>query len=389
MKNASKIFSFLTVLVFVSLFGVSAKSAEAAVTNRIIKGSGPALYWIDSTGERSVFPNVATYYTWFPTFDNILTLKDAELTGYQLTGTVTYRPGAKLVKFADSSKVYAVARYGVLRHVTSESVATGLYGSNWKSWVHDIPRSLESSYAYGAPIYRVWEYHVATEYHGSSVPGRTDGLVGATENLVANLSVDRELVHEYEDVTLLARVHRDGGNGAVFGNHRFTLRIKDGYGRVLKKCADLRENETCEYIKSSGIGFEQTGIYLAEATDTDGSYVEMGSAMVYRIYNKEAQQVTGMRVGVSNMIVRRGKTVRVTANVFDIGDVDFLGKRIRLIDARTGGTLITCHNQSWCAKDVVVERTAGEVGVQFEAVLTDEYGHELKRVFSPSVLIVD
>lgn len=382
-----KLFSLCLLPFLAGVLFLPARPADAAVANRAVKGSGPAIYWIDGSGQRFAFPNAATYYTWFPSFDHIVTLSDREVESYPYVGMVTYRPGAKLVKFPDDPKVYAVARWGVLRHVANESVAKGLYGAAWGTWVHDIPRTLASSYRYGEPIRSVWEYHVATEYHASGVPhtGTVPVASAAESGFTAQLSVNRGLVNAYDGVSLIARVHRDG-IGGIGGDARFTVRIKDGYGRMLRTCAGLRENETCEASTSSDYDFGQTGIYLADATDVEGADVLMGSATVYPITNQEARQVTGMAMGVSQRSVSSGASVRVWADVSDVGDPSFLGKRIRIIDTRNGNVVITCHNQSWCAKDVVLKRAAGEAGVQFEAILSDEYGHELKQTFSPSVL---
>ena len=388
MKHATKILSVVAFLFSVSLFGFSARSAEAAVTNRIVKGSGPALYWVDSTGERTVFPNVATYYTWFPTFENILSVSDAQLTAYPLVGTVTYRPGAKLVKFPDSPKVYAVARYGVLRHVVSESIAVGLYGSNWRSWVHDISRTLESTYVYGEPIRNVWEYHVATEYHQSTGPGIPVATPAVAQNdFRVQLATDASYVESDQTVRLIARVHSDSRGALIQGVARFTVRIKDDFGTVLKTCEFLKENETCVYSKVTYLSLWQSTSFTADATDVFGSAVELGHAYVTRLNGASENRIAGMRMDVEEKTRQLGETNRtlhVTASVLDVGNINYLGKKIELIDPRNNTVLITCFNQAWCTKDVVLKRLQGETGVQFETILKDEYGTEISRAFSPS-----
>ena len=112
----------------------AAPTAQAVVSNTLIKGSSPAVYWYASNGKRYVFPNVKTYYTWFTSndFGRVQVISDYELSQIPLGGNVTYRGGAKLVKVTTDPRVYAVSRYGTLRWVTSEYLASQLYGTNWR-----------------------------------------------------------------------------------------------------------------------------------------------------------------------------------------------------------------------------------------------------------------
>jgi hypothetical protein len=119
---------------------------------KLIKGSTPALYYCGADGKRYVFPNSNTYNTWYADFSGVVTLSDADLAKFMLGGNVTYRPGARLVKIQTDPKVYAIARGGVLRWVTSESVATRLYGANWNRMVDDVPDAFFVNYKIGAQI---------------------------------------------------------------------------------------------------------------------------------------------------------------------------------------------------------------------------------------------
>ncbi len=277
-RSLLALFSFA--LSFAS-FGLGSLPVHAAgVTNRIIQGSGPTLYWVDTVGTRYTFPNAATYYTWFPDFNNILKVTDAEVGSYPDGGMVTYRPGAKLVKFPDSSKVYAVSRFGVLRHVTSESVARGLYGWNWASQLHDVPTSLRYTYRFGDSIYNTWGYNVSEEYHSALGPSKTGPVT--------------------------------------------TVTAPGGY-------------------------------------------------------------ITSMSLAVSDTSFPNNSTIRVTANAYNTGNVNYSGKRIDIIDTRNGATIVTCHNQSWCATNVYVSKYWNESNFQYRTLIRDEYGTILKEVYSPTV----
>jgi len=111
-----------------------------------------AVYYCGRDGKRYVFPNLASYKAWYPDFADVKTVPLSELSKLPIGGNVTYRPGYRLVKVQTDPKVYAVARNGVLRHVTSELIASSLFGPNWKTFVDDIPDAFFVNYTVGAPL---------------------------------------------------------------------------------------------------------------------------------------------------------------------------------------------------------------------------------------------
>jgi len=128
-------------------------AARYCLTDTLITSpSTDAVYYCGKDAKRYGFPNAATYFTWYDDFSAVQTVSQEDLAAIQLGGTVTYRPGVKLVKLVSDPKVYAVARGGVLRHVASEDVAIGLYGSGWAKQVEDVPDAFFAAYTYGEPI---------------------------------------------------------------------------------------------------------------------------------------------------------------------------------------------------------------------------------------------
>src|SRR3989344_2916229 len=121
----------------------------AAVSGDLIKlqcatGAGvsdpcKAVYYLGADGKRYVFPNEKTYKTWYSDFSGVKVITDIELANIPIGGNVTYKPGVKMVKITTSLKVYAVAKNGTLRWVTSEAVATALYGSDCNKKIDDVP----------------------------------------------------------------------------------------------------------------------------------------------------------------------------------------------------------------------------------------------------------
>jgi hypothetical protein len=114
--------------------------------------SDTAVYYFASDGRRYVFPNEKVYFTWYPTFADVNILSLEDMTKIPIGGNVTYRPGAKLVKFQTDNKVYAVYQNGELRWVPTEQLAMDLYGDNWASKVDDINESFYVNYTFGTPI---------------------------------------------------------------------------------------------------------------------------------------------------------------------------------------------------------------------------------------------
>jgi len=119
----------------------------------LIKASGPAVYYYSNDGKRYVFPNEKTYFSWYANFSSVKTITDAELAAIMIGGNVVIRPGTKLVKITTDPKVYAVSdSCGMLHWVTTEAIATSLYGSNWAQRVVDVPDSFFGDYQVGSAI---------------------------------------------------------------------------------------------------------------------------------------------------------------------------------------------------------------------------------------------
>jgi hypothetical protein len=94
-------------------------------------------------------------------------------------GNATYRPGVKMVKITTDPKVYAVAKGGVLRHVSSESIAASLYGADWNRSIDDVPDAFFADYRLGEPIAAVSAYDPVAEQLASPTIGADRGLEAA------------------------------------------------------------------------------------------------------------------------------------------------------------------------------------------------------------------
>ena len=157
------------------MINVSAPGSLSPYYDRLIKLTCPtsgvidvnhpckAVYYVAADGKRHAFPNEKVFFTWYTNFDGVIDLDNTTMASIALGSNVTYRPGVKMVKFTTLNNVYAVGRYGVLRWVTSEAVATSLYGSDWNTKIDDISDAFYLDYSLGSGISSASSYDPAAE----------------------------------------------------------------------------------------------------------------------------------------------------------------------------------------------------------------------------------
>ncbi|MFH1712358.1 MAG: M23 family metallopeptidase, partial [Patescibacteria group bacterium] len=112
----------------------------------------PAVYYCGRDGNRYVFQNESTFFSWYDDFNDVQFISIEDMGQISLKGSVTYKPGSYMVKLMSIPKVYAVAQGGTLRWVQTEEMAISLYGSNWADDVRDLPDSFFPAYTMGSEI---------------------------------------------------------------------------------------------------------------------------------------------------------------------------------------------------------------------------------------------
>jgi hypothetical protein len=132
---------------------VAPQAKAAASAGDLIKISGlSSVYYLGANGKRYVFPNEATYFSWYKDFSGVVTIPQSEMEGYPLAANVVVRPGTKLIKSPSINTVYAVEPNGTLRSIVSEANATNLWGANWNKKVIDVIDSFFVNYTVGTPL---------------------------------------------------------------------------------------------------------------------------------------------------------------------------------------------------------------------------------------------
>jgi photosystem II stability/assembly factor-like uncharacterized protein len=161
-------YTISTLIIAISLLGVTPAKAATIPDGSLIRGSQPAVYYITNDGKRLAFPNAATYFTWYPDFSTVKFVSDSELSSFPLAGNVTYRPGTRLLKLSSATTVYAVAHGGVLRPIMNQGAVRFEYGNNWSNLVDDLPDAFYTNYKLGDPIYAELDYLPSTALASST-----------------------------------------------------------------------------------------------------------------------------------------------------------------------------------------------------------------------------
>jgi hypothetical protein len=142
----------MTVVVMSGLTAPMAAKASVEAGDLIKRADMSAVYYLGADEKRYVFPNEATFKSWYSDFSGVVTISSEELASYPLGANVVVRPGTKLVKITTDPKVYAVEADGTLRWVQTEEDAIALYGADWASRVIDVADSFFTNYTIGDPL---------------------------------------------------------------------------------------------------------------------------------------------------------------------------------------------------------------------------------------------
>ncbi|MHB8830977.1 MAG: hypothetical protein ACYC44_02595 [Patescibacteria group bacterium] len=181
MRKIISFFSTAAMVIAPLCASLAAPVAAQATTTGLIKGPLDSVYWHSANNKRYVFPTEKTFQSWYGySSPDIQVLTFDELGAIPIGGNATYKPGVRLVKITTDPKVYAVARYGTLRWITSEALARELYGSDWARKVDDIPDAFFTNYKIGANINSTSDFNPASEAAAVTTPEDNIGTPAAT-----------------------------------------------------------------------------------------------------------------------------------------------------------------------------------------------------------------
>ncbi len=156
-KSFTKLITSL--LVLFGIFVAGETLAMELPSGSLVKAAGnPSVYYLSENGTKHQFTNAQTYHTWYSNFRKVKNVNQADLNLIKSGKKVTVHPGLALVKFPNSTKVYAVETGATLRWITSEQAAKSLYGYNWVKRIIILPNSDQENYSFGKNIVDSTDY---------------------------------------------------------------------------------------------------------------------------------------------------------------------------------------------------------------------------------------
>ncbi len=176
-KRLLSVFVAISMMVSVVSFATPVQAATTINSGDLIKGSMSTVYYYGADGNRYNFPNEKTYFTWYNDFSSVKVIDDSQLGTIPLVGNVTYRPGSRMIKLMTDPRTYAIERGGTLRWVTSEAVATSLYGAKWNTYIDDMSDAFFPYYTRGEQIDNSDDFAKTAQYDFSSTINIDKGLV--------------------------------------------------------------------------------------------------------------------------------------------------------------------------------------------------------------------
>jgi len=139
------LFILTAALLVTGLMG--SRPAQAAYTpmagDLVKNGKSPAVYIVDDDLKRHLFSNEATFWTWYSggwAAQKVKVISQDDFDVLDSGANVTARPGANLIQFDNSNKVYAVTPGRIICEVRA------LYGGAWQARSIMIQSSFETDY---------------------------------------------------------------------------------------------------------------------------------------------------------------------------------------------------------------------------------------------------
>lgn len=138
-------------------------TAELLAEGTFMKGeSWSTVYSIGADGTRRPFLDSQTFFTYADDFSSVVNVTDEDLTNYPIGAPMMAKAGSVLIKVQSVNNVYALEEGNVLRWITSETLATELYGSHWADYVIDVPATAWSQFTIGDDVQSASEIDVDT-----------------------------------------------------------------------------------------------------------------------------------------------------------------------------------------------------------------------------------
>ncbi|MEI7512468.1 MAG: hypothetical protein WCK01_03345 [Candidatus Uhrbacteria bacterium] len=365
-----------------------------------IKGSGPTVYWVGNDGKRYVFPNGRTYESWFYNGQNteyrITTLQDSQLSQFPLGGNVTYRPAVRLVKIQTDPKVYAVAGGGVLRWITSEAIATQLYGYDWNQKVDDVPVEFFVNYSLGEDITYAYQFNVVNALNSITNPDNDRSIKQwVAQNIppvatppiaqpfAGQVSMTADQTAIYPPAEPNSITFRTTVTNATIPTSNLRIDIYNPAGAFQKNCTGAA---VCEYtINYQHVVSNVDVQYYAIVSDSQGNILPRAyspTVLVRPSFSKTTLNSSAQPT------LQEGYSVVLTGKLVLPSDTNLSTLTTLIIDRRDGQVIKTCHGTDICNADAYpVYRPGGNNTIHWTISASDQYGNIITSADSADTVI--
>jgi len=115
--------------------------------NKLKRSEKNDIYYYAADGKRYIFPDEATYKSWFPNIlpSDLMQYSLDKLYETPLGGNVTLRPGT-LMQTPTDNNIYLVIKNGQISAINDKNLLVKLYGQNWQKMVVSLPNFYFTNY---------------------------------------------------------------------------------------------------------------------------------------------------------------------------------------------------------------------------------------------------
>ncbi len=289
---------------------VSPASVSAASAGDLIKGTSlSTVYYYGYDGMRYVFPNEATYFTWYSDFSDVSTISDSALSDITLGGNVVMRPGSWWIKVQSVANVYAVSRDGMIHWIEDASIAEDLAGSDWNMRIVDVPDVFFADYTVGTSLME------ATAYEGALYE------VGGTTYLSWNGEMREVTSAGMSANNFMSKFVLDGANV-----DDSDLTMGDAVSSEMTSLVDAAQTETTDDDGSSAMG--DVEISAASSMPAGATVTKGANGVEVFSFDVEAGSEDAMLDGVTLSLIGAGAASTLSGVYLYEGDT-------RLTESRT------------------------------------------------------
>lgn len=196
----------------------------------LLKGPTDTVYYYGYDGKLHPFLHPAIFGSWYKSFSDVVVVSQVKLREYQVGAPVCLRPATWLLRFSNSSRVYAIEPGCMLRPIRSEAEATILFGKEWQKKIMVMDPFYEIFYK----IRDLTVFQYSDDHDRDGIDVRQEQMYGTSDSKVDSdvdgLSDYEEIIYWFSDPTLADT----DGDKLLDGEEIQKSQTPIGYGELKK-----------------------------------------------------------------------------------------------------------------------------------------------------------